>query len=395
MPKHPNKNASSPRSLAQRLVLVVTLVIAACLGSRSALLTLVDGDKPPQKKGTVTSSKPTSARVAGLLDPDPIEGGFVNAVDGASLPLRPTDTGLKVAFIGDQGLVGDGLSVLELIRDEGADFVIHAGDFDYLNDPAAWDAQIDATLGEGYPYFVSVGNHDLPAWAGADGYQDRVRARLSQIDDVVCAGDLGVNSSCRYRGLFFVLSGVGTLGEHGEDYLRAALAQDRSMFRICSWHKNQHDMQVGSKTDEVGWGAYQVCQEQGALIINGHEHSYARTLNLTDVGNVNAGHGALGDPAHLLLAPKMTAVIVSGLGGHSHRPFTQDHEADTWWASIYALNLQVKNGVTAGTDAEIESGALFIEFNVDGDPSRAHGYFKTIGHKIVDDFDVTRSLDEL
>jgi hypothetical protein len=37
----------------------------------------------------------------------------------------------KVAFIGDQGLTDDSKEVLRLIRDEGAEMVLHQGDFDY------------------------------------------------------------------------------------------------------------------------------------------------------------------------------------------------------------------------------------------------------------------------
>jgi hypothetical protein len=51
----------------------------------------------------------------------------------------------KVAFIGDQGVGGRPIAVLELIRDEGADMVLHQGDFGYTLDAAAWDQQISTT----------------------------------------------------------------------------------------------------------------------------------------------------------------------------------------------------------------------------------------------------------
>ena len=37
----------------------------------------------------------------------------------------------KVAFIGDQYLGSNAVSVLQLIKDEGTDMVLHQGDFDY------------------------------------------------------------------------------------------------------------------------------------------------------------------------------------------------------------------------------------------------------------------------
>jgi len=38
-------------------------------------------------------------------------------------------------------------------------------------------------------------------------------------------------------------------------------------------------------------------------------------------------------------------------------------------------------------------GALFITFNVNGDPNKARGYFKTINGQIVDEFDVTKGFN--
>ena len=46
-------------------------------------------------------------------------------------------TEVKVAFIGDQGLSANARAVLQLIKDEEADFVLHQGDFDYDDDPEA------------------------------------------------------------------------------------------------------------------------------------------------------------------------------------------------------------------------------------------------------------------
>ena len=42
---------------------------------------------------------------------------------------------LRVAFIGDQGLGPNAIAVLELIKDEGAQMVLHQGDFDYKDAP--------------------------------------------------------------------------------------------------------------------------------------------------------------------------------------------------------------------------------------------------------------------
>jgi 3',5'-cyclic AMP phosphodiesterase CpdA len=294
-----------------------------------------------------------------------------------------------VAFIGDQGLGPNAEAVLALIRDERADFVLHQGDLDYTDDPAAWLAQLDAVLGPDFPYFACVGNHDVPAWEGPTGYQALLEARLANIPDASCVGRYGVNAACTYRGLFFVQSGVGTYDTGHEAFLEQALAGSDAVFKVCTWHKNQNDMQVGAKTDEVGWAAYQLCQQYGALTVTAHEHSYSRTYSLTAVGDVALGHGATGGADLLTLAPGSTAVVVAGLGGMSRRAFLVDqHGDDTWWAAIYAIDRQVRSGLQVGAAPSIEDGALFVDFHVDGDPRKARGYFKTSSGLVVDSFTV-------
>ena len=49
---------------------------------------------------------------------------------------------VRVAFLGDQGLGANSRAVLRIIREEDADMVVHSGDFDYGDNPTAWDNQI-------------------------------------------------------------------------------------------------------------------------------------------------------------------------------------------------------------------------------------------------------------
>jgi PKD repeat protein len=286
---------------------------------------------------------------------------------------------LKVAFIGDQGLRADAVAVLRLIEDEGAHMVLHQGDFDYHDDPTRWDDQITSVLGADFPYFASVGNHDVDAFYGAGGYQDKLERRLSRVSGATCTGELAVNSACQYEGLFFILSGVGTLGSGHEDYIRQQLEADNSTWRICSWHKNQNAMQVGGKGNEVGWGPYEACRELGAIIATAHEHSYHRTKTLisTEQQTVDPGWP---HPANLRVVPGATFVFVSGAAGANIRnqdrclPTTYPYGCNGEWASIYT------------SDQGAKYGALFIEFHVDGDPNKARGYFKNIDGEVVDQF---------
>ncbi len=72
-------------------------------------------------------------------------------------------------------------------------------------------------------------------------------------------------------------------------------------------------------------------------------------------------------------APGSTFVFVSGLGGRSTR-----HQVGSGpiWASIYTSSQGAKDG------------ALFITFNVGGDPNKAQGEFVNIDGEVIDLFTV-------
>ena len=285
-----------------------------------------------------------------------------------------TPPNFKIAFIGDQGLGKDARAVLTLIQREGADMVLHQGDFDYENNPDLWDQQITDILGDDFPYFASIGNHDLYAWLE---YEQKLLARLKKIDQVKCDGEIGVNSACLYQGIFFILSGAGTLGANQAKYIQEQLANTNALWRICSWHKNQRLMQIEEKENEVGWGPYEECRQGGAFIATGHGHSYART-NLMD----NFKTQRIASTENTLIIQKgKTFVFVSGLGGKDIRRQNNELAQKPWWASIYTA------------DQKATYGALFCAFNENGVKNKAHCYFKNINGTIVDTFDLISAVE--
>jgi len=286
-----------------------------------------------------------------------------------------------IAFIGDQGLGSNARAVLNLIKNEGADAVVHSGDFDYNNNPAGWDGQINDILGPDFPYFASVGNHDEARFYGSGGYQEFLAARMNRLG-IPWDGDLGVRSSFHYNGFFILLTAPGTVGTGHATYIRDQLASDNSVWRISSWHKNMRLMQVESKTDDTGWDVYEESRKGGAIVATGHDHSYARTHLLSSFQNQTVA--STGNTLTLASDNPSTPsdegrsfAFVSGLGGESIYSQTR---SGTWWASIYTS--------TQGA----AYGALFGVFNYQGNPRLAHFYFKNINGTIVDDFYVQSSV---
>ena len=332
-----------------------------------------------------TTNTGLATRDPALDDPAVIEAVAKSTVTALTASPAITPAGFKVAFIGDSEAGSDFRNVLELIRDEGTDMVMHQGDLGYGASASTWDQVVTDVLGADFPYFASKGNHD--SWSS---YQQVLSARLALVPGASCSGDpsdLGIQSSCTYQGLFFILSGVGEAsGPIAHDtYIRQQLAQDNSTWSVCSWHKNQNAMQVGGKGNSTGWGVYEECRIGGAMVATGHEHSYSRTRTLTSTSSqIVDAEWPQADETRL--AEGSTVVFVSGLGGRSIRnqdrcsPSTFPYGCNGEWASIYT------------SDQGADYGALFCSFHVDGQPNKAHCYFKDVSGKVPDSFNVTSFL---
>ena len=317
-----------------------------------------------------------------------------------------TDQNLKVAFIGDTANGSNFQAVLNLIQSEGADIVMHQGDFDYANDADGWFPTINGILGPTFPYVASVGNHDIATWpegcGDTDGcyatfFKQRMAATGITPDDPDL-NDQMYSADFHGLGMFFVGETSSQTGDCPVNpsgyacYLRAKLQTDRHIWRICSWHKDQQAMQIGGKADEMGWGVYDACTDLSAIIATAHEHSYERTKTMTDPQTQTVdlqqhplSGGVPGNPNSLRVKPGSSFVFVSGLGGNDMRdqerclPATYPYGCNSEWANIYT---------TTQTGGPFKFGALFIEFYVDGDPYKARAYFKTTTGETIDSFEI-------
>jgi len=298
-----------------------------------------------------------------------------------------TDAGLRVAFIGDQGAGPSAFAVLNLIKDEKAQVVLHQGDFDYENDPDKWDRMISNILGDDFPLFASIGNHDVEAW---DGYQKKLYDRLEKNPDATCIGNLGIKSSCTYNELFFIQIAPGIGGEEFQErfvpteydkFIEEQLSNTDSAWKICSWHYDMNIIQDHLTPNENGWEIYDACKNGGAIIANAHKHFYSRTKTLVDIPH-QVVDPEWTNPDKVRVKEGATFVFVSGLGGGGiHSENTGIHgglfATRDSWGSIYA------------TEQDATHGALFCTFNSPEQSNKAFCYFKNIDGKIIDEFTVT------
>jgi predicted phosphodiesterase len=285
------------------------------------------------------------------------------AEPGSTEAASVTPSDFKVAMFGDSTLSEDAAAVFRLVRDEGTQMVLHLGDFDYENDPAAWEAMIDRHLGPDFPFFAVGGNHDLPEW---NAYQARLERRL-QRTDASCEGELGVQAACHYRGLFFILAGVGGKGASREPFIRAQLERTTARWRLCIWHRPHRSLQVSRKWTGAPMAEIEACREGGAIVVAGHSHTYSRTHLLSDFDDKVIASTS----TEMEIGDGNSVALVSGLGG---RKMYRQRSFEPWFAVALAKNRGA------------EFGALFCDFGAGGDPTRANCYFKDIRGEIRDRF---------
>lgn len=293
--------------------------------------------------------------------------------------VRAPPEPVTVAFIGDQGLKETSRAVLRLIRAEGADLVVHSGDFDYRDDPEAWASMLNVELGVDFPYLASIGCHDKQQWPA---YEKVLRHRVARTEGLEYTGDLGMQSTCTYKGVTVILSSAGICslpegieanptvcepyaGYDHVEYVEEQLSGANTMWRVCSWHRANHAYQVGDKGTAVPLALYDACREGGAIIATGHNHAYARTYPMADF----AGKTVASRTPPYTVGDGTSFALVSGLAGEEFYPTTDMVDAD-WWAGTYTAD-----------DEGHTFGAFFATFRPDG---TGECYFKDIDGAVVD-----------
>jgi hypothetical protein len=351
-----------------RAWLPVTLLIAA-VGAASAC-----GDEG-------APATPSAGVDGGDIDPS---GKPTPEPEQDSGPPAPstiaTEPNLKIAFIGDTAAGDNFKSVLALIEREKATAILIQGDLTYSGTTSAqWFSAIDETTK--LPYFVAQGNHDV----GWDKLGGGLQERYAKLGIPMEHNDPTLsNYAFVYKGLKVVMVGPGeTDAPTRADYVKERLKGDPHIWKICSWHKNQRASNVADKDDEMGWQIYENCRAQGAIVAQGHSHTYSRSKTLiNDTAQIVDEN--CNDPFSLCVGPGRHFFFDSSLGGVDTRGLNTTWSAKPHFASAYSGAF----------------GALFIEFNVDGDARKARGYFKTVGDQRIDPpeisgkktFTITREL---
>jgi len=280
---------------------------------------------------------------------------FPNLIPKEDYKFRPINISkvsnipeVKIAFFGDQGINSNSRDVIELVKEENVDLIMLLGDFDYENNPNKFRDMYESIYGDKPPLLAVVGNHDVSEWVNYKSWMKDLK-----VDNLNCEGEYGEAFVCNYGPVSFIISAIGTLpGEHMK-FLEDVLPKVDNSWKICAWHKNYKGYQVGGKKTEVDLGAYELCGDNGAIIMTGHEHTYSRTHGLNDVTNF-----VVGDSVSPYDISNNSMIFVSGLGGRGVRD-THDDIKDIW-GSIYSEQQGAKAGALICTFKNTTADCEFV-----------------------------------
>lgn len=309
---------------------------------------------------------------------------------------RDENITIVVASLGDIALSNSG-PTLELVKRKNPDLLIMNGDLTYEADPKGLVKQLNLILGPEFPVLITVGNHDTGIFTDyQEAINNRYRVyRQANEDDPLslrCSGVIGVDQVCSFHSMGIILSGLGStclndpfLNEALEDHLEH-LNTSGVTWKTVFIHKNQHLLQTGDKEDEVGYFAFEKSIEHGALVVNSHEHQYARTKQLSAVGKhpsdfvlstdvPKTSINSPNDTEVLVLKEGSSVVVLNALGGDSIRKATKAAKDRFWWQQIFSSSSIGAN-----------YGVHFCEYFIDNTENVARCFMETIDGKIADEY---------
>lgn len=173
--------------------------------------------------------------------------------------------------------------------------------------------------------------------------------------------------------MLFTLNGMGLAFTGHEEYNEEIFAANPSIvWKMCSWHNNNREYQVGGKLTSVDVELYDMCRRFGAIVATGHEHSYARTHLMSSY----ADNDFVSTNNTLNLEPGLNFAFCHGLGGRSIREYTGNLPNNPWWAA------------TAAQDDGVEHGPLICTLNINGDIRRGECKFIDLNGRQWDSFSI-------
>jgi predicted phosphodiesterase len=277
--------------------------------------------------------------------------GLSRGTDNGPLSAAPLFT---FAAAGDFGANDNTRDVLQEIARHRTDFTVALGDLSYgKTTEQQWCSMVTSALGQNHPVELVAGNHDDKE---GSTYGKFLECLPNKIMDIT--GDYGVQYAFTYKNAARFIAVAPGLTIQGKTYQYSSgtpeydwlvqqiddARKDGIPWVIVGMHKVCVTM--GEKTCEIGPSLFNVLVEKKVdLILQGHEHGYMRTKQLTaNAGSCPAqGTGSLKD---VCAADNDTAfrkgkgpvLIINGSGGAEMRAINLASPDKPYFADWHGAN---------------------------------------------------------
>jgi hypothetical protein len=247
---------------------------------------------------------------------------------------------------GDLGATDATDRVLAAVAAENADFHLAVGDLSYAerSPESAWCDYVKGYLGDTHPIEILVGNHEDDH--GADGFIRNFTPCLP--DRMGATGDYGVEYLFDTGAVRVIMIAAGltvdgvaynyTSGARHEWLMdRIAESKAAGSWTVVGFHKNC--ITAGAKSCEIGETLLDDMITAGVdLIVQGHEHNYQRSHQLSCVDPGITTSGCIADADDEFVAEAGTVVAISGWVGRSGYDVDSSDDEAGYFAVIAGPN---------------------------------------------------------
>ncbi len=318
-----------------------------------------------------------------------------NAKQTANTPTPTINTtssdSFSFAAVGDFGAQTDFKATLSTIKKFNLDFTLGLGDFSYgeVANEVAWCNLVKNQLGADYSFELVAGNHDT----GEYGNQGYIQAFSKCLPNKIqgAKGKYGAKYYFDYKGLarFILISPDIKIGNKTYEYtkgtneyawLKQSIEDAHAKginWLIVGMHKNC--ITIGVKKCEIGNDITNLLvKEKVSVILQGHEHGYMRSKQLT----INSSCPLLTPTSYKTAcvvdassqnaysADAGTVLIINGSGGYKLRDINLNRPEKPFFATWNGANIKPAHGPTL---ISINKDALTATF--EGNDGKAYDTF--------------------
>ena len=282
------------------------------------------------------------------------------------------------AAVGDFDTTPEFNKVLSQIQSNNTNFTLALGDFSYSHSPEhQWCDTVHSILGPTYPFELIPGNHDDEGGSAMADYAECLPNRVPALH-----GEYGRQYFFDYDGIARIIAISPDITIRGETirYTKGSAphqwlsdrideSRENNTWTIVAMHKNC--LTIGGKSCEIGQDVFDLLVDKRVdLILQGHEHAYLRTAQLTSNNECPSAIVAYNE--NCVADTSATGpykqgdgpvLVINGTGGAPIRNARLNDPLKSYFVSIHAPNNDPSHGPSLFTVTKDTIAAKYVDIS--------------------------------